>query len=105
MGVEGPLGGRSLRKSGGRERRRGHGVADAVSEGPIPLPPRLRISRSFALNKEAGVVAGFLMLFSRWLQRDVAGVLVLAGAALAGEGAEGRYQPFAGVGGLYDLVY
>ena len=25
--------------------RRGHGVADSVSDGPIPLPPRLRISR------------------------------------------------------------
>ena len=46
MGSERPLGGRRLHKRGGRERRRGHGVADAVSDGPIPLPPRLRISRS-----------------------------------------------------------
>ena len=46
MGSERPLGARRLRKRGGREGRRGHGVADAVSEGPIPLPPRLGISRS-----------------------------------------------------------
>ena len=42
MGSERPLGGPSLHKREGRERRRGHGVADAVSDGPIPLPPRLR---------------------------------------------------------------
>src|SRR3989338_9216884 len=46
MGSERPHGGRRLHKRGGRERRRGHGVADAVSDGPIPLPPRLCISRS-----------------------------------------------------------
>ena len=47
MGSERPLGGRGLRKRRGRERRRAHGVRDAVSEGPIPLPPRLGISRFF----------------------------------------------------------
>ena len=45
MGSERPLGGSSLHKRESRERRRAHGVRDAVSEGPIPLPPRLRISR------------------------------------------------------------
>ena len=39
MGSERPLGARRLRKRGGRERRRAHGVRDAVSDGPIPLPP------------------------------------------------------------------
>jgi len=46
MGSERPLGARRLHKRGGRERRRAHGVRDAVSDGPIPLPPRLGISRS-----------------------------------------------------------
>ena len=48
MGSAGPLGGRRLRKRGkGRvdasatilRERRGHGVADAVPDGPIPLTP------------------------------------------------------------------
>ena len=47
MGSERPLGGPSLHKREGRERRRGHGVADAVSDGPMTLPLRLSISRSF----------------------------------------------------------
>ena len=38
MGSERPHGGRRLHKRGGRVRRRAHGVRDAVSDGPIPLP-------------------------------------------------------------------
>ena len=50
MGSERPHGGRRLRKRGGRVGRRGHGVADAVSDEPIPLPPRLHISRSVLIR-------------------------------------------------------
>ncbi len=50
MGSERPLGGPSLHKREGREGRRAHGVRDAVSDGPIPLPgPRLGISRKTIL--------------------------------------------------------
>ncbi len=47
MGSERPLGGPSLHKREGREGRRGHGVADAVSDGPMPLPSRtfIRIAK------------------------------------------------------------
>jgi len=41
VGLAGPLGGRRLRKRGGRERRRAHGVRDAVPAGPTPRLTRL----------------------------------------------------------------
>jgi len=41
-GPAGPLGGLSLHKREGRERRGGHGVADPVPDGPLPPPPVLR---------------------------------------------------------------
>lgn len=52
MGSERPLGARRLHKRGGRERRRGHGVADAVSDGPIPLPPANLQACRYLLLKE-----------------------------------------------------
>ena len=66
MGSEGHHGSRGLRSAEAECERRGHGVADAVPDEPIPLQPRLGISR----------LPSFKVFISRFLRRTYCIILI-----------------------------